>query len=76
MGIALADTASEYGASVDLVLGPVNISPVSSEINIINVTTADSMASECISRFAECDIAILSAAVADFTPLETSTRER
>ena len=26
------------------------------------------MASECISRFPECDIAILSAAVADFTP--------
>jgi phosphopantothenoylcysteine decarboxylase/phosphopantothenate--cysteine ligase len=27
MGIALADSAAEYGAVVDLVLGPVNISP-------------------------------------------------
>jgi phosphopantothenoylcysteine decarboxylase/phosphopantothenate--cysteine ligase len=75
MGIALADTAAGYGASVELVLGPVNISPVNSEISIINVTTAESMASECISRFAYCDIAILSAAVADFTPRESGSRK-
>jgi phosphopantothenoylcysteine decarboxylase / phosphopantothenate---cysteine ligase len=72
MGIALADAAYEYGAEVDLVLGPVTLRPVSKEINIINVTTAASMASECISRFPECDIAILSAAVADFTPEKKS----
>jgi phosphopantothenoylcysteine decarboxylase / phosphopantothenate---cysteine ligase len=70
MGIALADTAAEYGAIVDLVLGPVNISPKNNSINIINVTTAQSMAEECISRFPSCDIAILAAAVADFTPAE------
>jgi phosphopantothenoylcysteine decarboxylase/phosphopantothenate--cysteine ligase len=75
MGIAIADAAADYGASVELVLGPVNISPGSSEIKIIRVTTADSMASECISRFPECDIAILSAAVADFTPQESSSRK-
>ena len=27
MGIALADAAAEYGADVELVLGPVNIMP-------------------------------------------------
>ncbi len=75
MGIALADRAYEYGATVDLVLGPVGISPVSSGINIINVTTAASMASECISRFPDCDIAILSAAVADFTPRTTAKKK-
>ena len=68
MGIALADAAAEYGAKVDLVLGPVNISPVSRTINVIDVTTAESMAAECISRFKDCDITILSAAVADYTP--------
>jgi phosphopantothenoylcysteine decarboxylase / phosphopantothenate---cysteine ligase len=68
MGIALAEAAAEYGAYVDLVLGPVDISPVDSSINVIDVTTAESMAKECISRFKDCDIAILSAAVADFTP--------
>jgi phosphopantothenoylcysteine decarboxylase/phosphopantothenate--cysteine ligase len=73
MGIALADAAYEYGATVDLVLGPVSISPVSTGINIINVTNAASMAAECISRFHDCDIAILSAAVADFTPETTAS---
>jgi phosphopantothenoylcysteine decarboxylase/phosphopantothenate--cysteine ligase len=72
MGIALADAAAEYGAIVDLVLGPVNIVPRNSSINIINVTTAQSMAEECISRFPSCDIAILAAAVADYTPAEVS----
>jgi phosphopantothenoylcysteine decarboxylase/phosphopantothenate--cysteine ligase len=70
MGIALADAASEYGAEVVLVLGPVNISPKNSSVKVVNVTTAQSMADECLSRFSACDIAILSAAVADFTPEE------
>jgi phosphopantothenoylcysteine decarboxylase/phosphopantothenate--cysteine ligase len=75
MGIALADAAAEYGAIVDLVLGPVNISPDNKSINIINVTTAETMAAECISRFPSCDIAILAAAVADFTPAEVSGKK-
>jgi phosphopantothenoylcysteine decarboxylase / phosphopantothenate---cysteine ligase len=70
MGIALADASAEYGADVELVLGPVSITPGNSSVKIINVTTAESMAAECISRFPACDIAILSAAVADFTPEE------
>lgn len=70
MGIALADAAAEYGADVKLVLGPVSITPKNSSVKIIDVTTAESMANECISRFPGCDIAILSAAVADFTPQE------
>jgi phosphopantothenoylcysteine decarboxylase/phosphopantothenate--cysteine ligase len=72
MGVELADKAAEYGAIVDLVLGPVNITPRNSSINIINVTTAQSMTEECISRFPSCDIAILAAAVADYTPAEVS----
>ncbi len=70
MGIALANAAAEYGAKVELVLGPVNITLQNTSINVIDVTTAESMATECISRFTGCDIAILSAAVADFTPEE------
>jgi phosphopantothenoylcysteine decarboxylase/phosphopantothenate--cysteine ligase len=75
MGIALADAASEYGADVDLVLGPVSISPGNGSVKIIRVKTAASMAAECISRFPECDIAILSAAVADFTPEEVNRKK-
>jgi phosphopantothenoylcysteine decarboxylase / phosphopantothenate---cysteine ligase len=72
MGIALADAASEYGADVDLVLGPVNLKPRNSSVRITNVTTAKSMADACISIFPDCDIAILAAAVADFTPVTVS----
>jgi len=75
MGIALADAASGYGASVELVLGPVNIYPQNKSVKVIDVTTAESMTSECVSRFAECDIAILSAAVADFTPAEVKDKK-
>jgi phosphopantothenoylcysteine decarboxylase/phosphopantothenate--cysteine ligase len=67
MGIALAEAAAEYGAQVDLVLGPVKVLPKNNKINIVSVVTAESMAEECISRFTGSDIAILAAAVADFT---------
>ena len=72
MGIAIADAACEYGAKVILVLGPASIMPENHNVKVIHVSDAESMASECISRFPECDIAILSAAVADFTPLSPS----
>ena len=75
MGIALAEAAAEYGASVELVLGPVNITPSNKSLKIINVTSAKSMADECISRFPGCDIAILSAAVADFTASEVKRKK-
>lgn len=75
MGIALADAAVEYGADVDLVLGPVNISPSDSSIKVIRIVSAEEMASECIARFPSCDIAILSAAVADFAPLKQEKKK-
>ena len=75
MGIALAEAAAEYGALVDLVLGPVNITPSNKSLKIINVTSAKSMADECISRFPGCDVAILSAAVADFTAAEIKRKK-
>ncbi len=75
MGIALADAAVEYGAHVDLVLGPVSISPLNNTVHIINVTSAESMAAECLSLFPGCDIALLAAAVADFTPVEVMERK-
>ncbi len=75
MGIALADAAAESGASVDLILGPSEILPVNSTVKITRVTTAASMAEECISRFPLCDVAILSAAVADYTPAEQESEK-
>ncbi|OQB64088.1 MAG: Coenzyme A biosynthesis bifunctional protein CoaBC [Bacteroidetes bacterium ADurb.Bin145] len=71
MGIALADAAADLGAEVVLVTGPVNINPRNNSIKIVKIQNAEEMASECISNFPLCDIAILSAAVADFTPVRT-----
>ncbi len=70
MGIALADAAASYGADVELVLGPVNILPDNSSIRVTRVTTAESMANKCISKFPDCDIAILAAAVADYSAVK------
>ena len=70
MGIALADAAAAYGADVELIMGPVSIVPENSSVRVTRVTTAESMASECIARFPKCDIAILSAAVADYTAVK------
>ena len=50
MGIALADAAADFGAEVELVLGPVNVIPARSSVKVINVVTAESMASECINK--------------------------
>jgi phosphopantothenoylcysteine decarboxylase/phosphopantothenate--cysteine ligase len=75
MGIALADAAADYGADVELVLGPVNLAPANSAVKICDVTNAESMATECFLRFPACDIAILSAAVADFAPEEVKANK-
>jgi phosphopantothenoylcysteine decarboxylase/phosphopantothenate--cysteine ligase len=68
MGIALANAAAEYGADVQLVLGPVNVLPSDNSIRVIGVNTAAEMAEECTTRFPACEIAILAAAVSDFSP--------
>jgi len=75
MGIALADAAAEYGAEVELVLGPVSKLPENKTVKIIDVISAESMASECIARFPGCDIAILAAAVADFSPMRIESKK-
>jgi len=75
MGVALADAAADYGAEVDLVLGPTDINPLNNSVNVIKVISADSMAWECISRFPYADIAILSAAVSDFTPVKVERKK-
>ena len=70
MSVALADEAVKRGAKVTLILGPSSCKPKNAEIEIVNVVSASEMASQTISRFPKADIAILSAAVSDFTPKE------
>jgi phosphopantothenoylcysteine decarboxylase/phosphopantothenate--cysteine ligase len=69
MGIAIADAAFELGANVHLVLGPSNLKPLHSEIKLTPVVSASDMLEACGKGFENVDYAILSAAVADYTPI-------
>ena len=74
MGVAIAEEMQRRGANVSLVLGPSNIK-VSTGIKLIKVKTAADMFTACEKIFPETDIAIMSAAVADYTPVITSTEK-
>ena len=68
MGVAIAEEMSRRGAVVTLVLGPSDIS-VKGGIDIIRVKTAAEMFAACNTVFANTDIAVMSAAVADYAPV-------
>ncbi len=68
MGIALANQLAEDGANVSLVLGPISANIViSSAVKQTHVTSAKEMYEQCIKVFSDCDIAIMAAAVADYS---------
>ncbi len=69
MGIAIAKELYRQGADVSLILGPVETNFSENGINLIRVSSADDMYKACHEIFEEMDIAIMSAAVADYTPL-------
>ena len=68
MGIALADECVARGAEVILVKGPTQLRSGHDSIREINVQTAAEMYAACSQYFAECDVIIFAAAVADYTP--------
>ena len=71
MGIALAKECRKRGAEVTLILGP-SFEQVPLDINVIKVTTAFEMFEACVNEFQDTDIAIMSAAVSDYTPVIVS----
>ena len=72
MGFALAEECAARGADVTLIAGPVNLKTVNPGIKRIDVTSAHQMYEAAIKHFPDSDAAILCAAVADFTPVETA----
>ena len=68
MGFAIANAAANLGAEVILISGPSHQQIQHSLVKRINVTSADEMYKACHTYFKEVDIAILSAAVADYKP--------
>ena len=69
MGFAIAEEAAQCGAEVILIAGPVQLKTVHPNITRIDVKSAQEMYETAIKHFPTCDGAILSAAVADFTPV-------
>lgn len=72
MGLAIAEELAKRGAQVQLVLGPSSVNTSVTGIKVLKVQTAEQMYEACISAFAHTDIAVMSAAVADFTPTVTN----
>lgn len=70
MGLAIAEELAGRGAEVVLVCGPVNLKTCHPAIRQVDVESAAQMYEATSSEFADSDVAILSAAVADFTPKE------
>lgn len=68
MGFALAEELAGRGAKVVLVAGPVDLSVRHPAIRRVDVESAAEMRDAAVAEFPKCDAAILSAAVADFTP--------
>ena len=68
MGFALAEEFANRGAKVTLVTGPTAQTVHNKNIERIDVESAQQMYDACVSHFDSTDIAVLSAAVADYRP--------
>ncbi len=75
MGYAIAGELAARGARVILVSGPVSLTIQNSAIHVISVESADEMYDECMRWFPSCDGAVMSAAVADFTPVSPEVQK-
>lgn len=74
MGYALAEAAANRGAAVTVVSGPAE-APPPANVEIVPVVTAKEMHEAVSERFADADVIICAAAVADFTPSARSPQK-
>ena len=75
MGFEIAKAAANLGAEVVLITGPTHQTVSHSFIKIIPVVSAQEMYSAVHEHFKNTNIAILSAAVADFKPKQVATQK-
>ena len=72
MGIELANSVARSGGTVTLICGPTNLKSHESGIQTIEVSSAEEMYNKVHKYFDSVDVAILSAAVADYKPKNVS----
>lgn len=70
MGYALAEKAIQRGARVILISGPTNLTPPIGLEEFISINTAEEMYNAVMKYYADVDVVIKSAAVADYAPEE------
>ena len=74
MGYALAKEARNAGARVTLISGKTNL-PKPYGVDVVSVISAANMAKSVIDNFEKADVVIMSAAVADYTPIEKAEQK-
>lgn len=72
MGVAIARAAADLGAQVHLVLGPTVFPHQTNGLQVSHVNTAVEMLEACAKLFTKANIAIFTAAVADYQPASTA----
>ena len=70
MGFALAQEAAKRGATVTLIAANTSL-PAPRNTTVIEVQTAADLQAACDAEFDDCDVLLMSAAVADFRPANT-----
>ncbi|MCU0345531.1 MAG: bifunctional phosphopantothenoylcysteine decarboxylase/phosphopantothenate--cysteine ligase CoaBC [Saprospiraceae bacterium] len=75
MGLAIAEQFAARGASVTLVLGPSRLKAQHPGINTLKVESAQQMYEAALQHFGQADIAVLSAAVADYRPAHVAEQK-
>jgi phosphopantothenoylcysteine decarboxylase/phosphopantothenate--cysteine ligase len=74
MGFALAERAARRGAEVTVVAANVSL-PVPAGVHVVPVGTAAELKAACDHRFAETDVLLMAAAVADFRPRDPAAEK-
>ena len=75
MGFAIADQLALRGAEVKLVSGPTSLKNNNQNIQLIVVESAEEMFTACMSDFSKMDVIVMSAAVADYKPMEIADQK-
>ncbi|MCX6295377.1 MAG: bifunctional phosphopantothenoylcysteine decarboxylase/phosphopantothenate--cysteine ligase CoaBC [Bacteroidetes bacterium] len=75
MGFAIAEEFAAQGADVTLVCGPNTLKTTNNKIVRIDITSSDELFLASLKAFKNADIAILSAAVADFKPAKFASQK-
>lgn len=75
MGFAIAEEFANQGAEVVLICGPNSLKAINPNINRIDITSAEELYNASVKAFISVDIAVLSAAVADYKPAQVANHK-